>query len=83
MGNTCPILSGHNVTLRFLMCSIFTNILTVLPNFLVIITQFLRKASVATMATLMYDAQWIEQLAAMDPERFGDITGYRTHTITV
>src|ERR1700683_1324393 len=29
-----------------------------------------------TIQDEMYDAQWIEQLAAMDPERFGDITGY-------
>jgi hypothetical protein len=34
VGNTGPILSGQNVTLRFLMCSISTNIFTVLGNFL-------------------------------------------------
>src|SRR6202050_1606641 len=28
----------------------------------------------------MYDAQWIEQLAAMDPERFRDIAGYHIPT---
>jgi hypothetical protein len=32
--NTGPILSGQNVTLWFSMCSISTNILTVLANFL-------------------------------------------------
>ena len=34
MGNTGPILSGQNMTLWFSMCSISTNILTVLANFL-------------------------------------------------
>ena len=39
-----PILLGHNVTLQFLMCSISTNILTVLPNFLIIIIQIFSKS---------------------------------------
>ena len=34
MGNTGPIVSGQNVTPRFSMCSISTNSLTVLVNFL-------------------------------------------------
>ena len=34
MGNTGLILSSQNVTLWFSMCSISTNILTVLANFL-------------------------------------------------
>ena len=34
VGNSCPILSGQNITPRFMTCSISTNILTVLANFL-------------------------------------------------
>ena len=33
VGNTGPILSGQNVTPRFSMCFIFTNILTILANY--------------------------------------------------
>jgi hypothetical protein len=40
------------VTRRFFMCSISTNILTVLANFLAITIQFFRKTSVMTVATL-------------------------------
>ena len=36
VGNTGPIFSGLNMTPRFSMCSISTNILTVLANFLAI-----------------------------------------------
>ena len=47
MKNTSLILSGQNVTSRFLMWSIYTNILMVLANFLGI-----WKTSVTTVATL-------------------------------
>ena len=53
MGNSRPILLGQNVTRRFFMCSISTNILTVLANFPVITIQFFRKTSVMTVATLV------------------------------
>ena len=43
VGNTCPILSGRNVNPRFSMCSISTNILTVLANFLGIQNSILSK----------------------------------------
>jgi len=47
MGNSHPIL--QNVTPWFLMCSISTNILTVLANFII---RIFRKTLVTTMATL-------------------------------
>jgi len=53
VGNSRPILLHQNVTSRFLMCSISTNILTVLANFLAIIIQFFQKTSVMTMVTLL------------------------------
>jgi len=43
MWNNCLILLGQNVTPRFLMCSISTNILMVLANFLGIMIQFFQK----------------------------------------
>ena len=52
MGNRGPILLGQNVTPRFPMHAISTIILAVLANFIGIIIQFFRKASVVTMATL-------------------------------
>jgi len=50
VGNSRLILLCQNVTCRFLICSISTNILTVLAHFLAIIIQFFWKISVMTVA---------------------------------
>ena len=53
VGYTGPILSGQNMILQFLMCSMLLNILTVLANFPGLIFQFSQKTSVTTVATLV------------------------------
>ena len=54
MGINHLLLLGQNVTPQFLMCSISTNILTVLANFLGIVILFLfQKTSVTTITTLV------------------------------
>ena len=53
MGITCPILSGQYVIPQFLMCSMSTNILTILANFLDTIILFFWKTSAMTVATLI------------------------------
>ena len=52
VGNTGLILSGQYMTLRFLMCPMSTNILTILSNFPDTIIPILSKTSVMTVATL-------------------------------
>jgi len=66
MGNAGPILLGQYMTFWVSMCPTFTNIPTILTNFLDTTIQFLWKTSVTAMATLANSSSKIRKIKVTD-----------------